>query len=97
MNGKVTDCDSGNPIGNVEVFAGDNLVDPLVETDVTGNFQLTNMCVTDLVLFFYKYGYTSEQESYAYSGSTLAIKLCANCRYILIIKKYFTLLYTSYI
>ena len=82
ITGKVTDCDSGNPIGNVEVFVGDNLLESLVETDVTGSFQLTNMCVANLELYFYKYGYTSEQESYAYSASGMEIKMCANCRYI---------------
>ena len=82
ITGRVTDCDSGNPIGNVEVFAGDNLLEPLTETDVTGRFLLTNMCVTDLEVHFYRYGYTSEQESYTYSGSSLLIKMCANCEYI---------------
>ena len=76
----VTDCDSGNPLGSVEVFAGNNLLDPLTETDVTGSFQLTNMCVTDLELYFYKYGYTSEREFYTYSSPTT--KMCANCKYI---------------
>ena len=83
ITGTVTDCNSGNPLGNVEVFAGDNLLDPLTETDVTGSFQLTNMCATDLELYFYKYGYTSEQEFYTYSGSSPTIKMCANCKYAL--------------
>ena len=79
ITGEVTDCTTGNPLANFEVFDGDNLVDPLAETDVTGNFLLTNICGGDLELHFDKQAYTSEQVSYMYTGSSLAIKMCANC------------------
>ena len=82
VTGTITDCITGNPLGNVEVFDGGNLLRSLTETDVTGNFQRGSRCPTDLTLYFSKYGYTSVQEFYTYSGSNLLIKMCKNCRFI---------------
>ena len=73
-------CNSSTPLGNVEVFAKDNLLLPLVETNVDGTFVLENQCPIELAYHFFKDGYTSELDVYIYMDVHLLINMCKNCK-----------------
>ena len=81
VSGTVFDGTTGLPLSRVEAYTPANQLVSLGETSVTGRFLLTDMCASDLDLYFIKPGYTSKEKLYAYEGQNMAAEMCENCEW----------------
>ena len=81
VNGRVTFCGTGAPLGNVKIYENSNPLLLLSETMVDGRFVQGNQCDNRLEYIFRKSGHSSDKESYSYTGSDIIVIMCNNREY----------------